>query len=391
MTQHDVSFASQIDWSAFRAEMPVVKRWLYLDHAAVAPLPASARDAISDWANEAASDGDTAWPRWKAAVDRLRGKAAALIGAAPEEVAIIKNTTEGINIIALGYPWQKGDNVVLPADEFPTNQYPWIQLASQGVEVRRIEPGCPGRLYDAIREACDGHTRIITISWVNYATGFRVDLDRLAELARDVGALLFVDAIQGLGVFPLDVRQIPIDFLAADGHKWLLGPEGAGLFFCRHNHLERLRPVGIGWNSVVHASDYSRIELNLKPSVARYEGGSYNMVGVIGLEASLSLLQSFGVQRLASRILEVTDWACELLRQHGARIHSERDGEHRSGIVSFEFPGVDPALARRRCLEHGVVLSSRGGRLRISPHAYNTEEDIERLIEALTLIRKQGG
>jgi selenocysteine lyase/cysteine desulfurase len=214
-------------------------------------------------------------------------------------------------------------------------------------------------------------------------------LDQLAELAHARGALLLVDAIQALGVVPLNVRRTPIDFLAADGHKWLLGPEGAGVFFCRREHLDRLRPLGVGWHSVVHDHDFNRIELVLKPAAARYEGGSQNMVGAIALKASLELLARLGSAALCRRIFETSDLACRRLEQIGARIVSDRSPEHKSGIVIFELPGCAPAELRKHCLQEEVVLSCRGGGLRISPHGYNDASDIERLVEALQSARTQ--
>jgi selenocysteine lyase/cysteine desulfurase len=208
-------------------------------------------------------------------------------------------------------------------------------------------------------------------------------LDRLVELVHGRGALLFLDAIQGLGVFPLDVRQTPVDFLAADGHKWMLGPEGAGIFFTRREHLSRLRPVGVGWNSVRNEHDFSRIELVFKDTAARYEGGSQNVAGLLALAASLELLNGIGMAAISERVLEISDLACRRLEEIGAIIHSDRSPSHRSGIVSFELPGRDPLELRRQCFEQKVILSCRAGRLRISPHAYNNAEDVERLITAL--------
>jgi cysteine desulfurase/selenocysteine lyase len=182
----------------------------------------------------------------------------------------------------------------------------------------------------------------------------------------------------------LDVRRTPVDFLAADGHKWLLGPEGAGVFFIRREHLDWLRPIGVGWNSVVHSHDFARIELVLKNSAERYEGGSPNTSGMIALGASMKLLARFGPDALAKRILEITDLACRRLAEIGAVIYSDRRPQCKSGIVTFDLPGRDPEALRRRCREAGVVISCRNGRLRISPHAYNNAAEVDRLIGVLS-------
>ncbi len=363
--------------------MPVANRWAYFDHAAVAPISGPARDALVQWAEDAACHGDTLYKTWLGKIERLRALAAGMISAAPEEIALVRNTTEGINLVAEGFPWRPGDNVVTRADEFPANQYPWLHLADRGVETRRIPLDGAKLDPDRLAAACDDHTRIVTISWVTYGDGWRHDLDQLAEIAHGCGALLFVDAIQALGVFPLDVGRTPIDFLAADGHKWLLGPEGAGIFYTRREHLDLLRPVGVGWRSVVHASDYRRIELTFKDTAARYESGSPSTAAWIGLGASLELLAGYGTAAVGRRVLEITDLACRRLEEIGAVIHSDRRPPHQSGIVAFELPDRDARQVQRQCLQQGVVMSCRGGRLRISPHAYNDASDIDRLIEAL--------
>jgi cysteine desulfurase / selenocysteine lyase len=370
-------------WEDFRRRMPVAQRWAYLDHAAVAPLSGPAATLLADWSREAAEDGATPYGRWMERIEATRHTAARMIGADPAEVALVRNTTEGIGLVAEGFPWQPGDNVVLRDDEFPSNVYPWMNLADRGVETRRV-PTDGGRLDgDRLAAACDGRTRIIALSWVAYSNGWRHDVARVARLAHDQGALLFLDAIQALGVFPLDVRQTGVDFLAADGHKWLLGPEGAGVFFVRREHLERLRPLGVGWNSVVHSHDFNHIELSLKPAAERYEGGSPNTAGLLALGESLDLLMEFGMAAIAQRVLDLTDLACARLGQLGATILSDRRDAHRSGIVSFELPGRDPKQVQAECLKQGVVLSCRSGRLRISPHAYNDQSDIERLVDAI--------
>lgn len=367
----------------FRRQMPVLQQWTYLDHGAVAPITQPAAEAISTWAKEAATMGASIWPQWARKVEATRQHAARLVGASPEEMALVPSTTAGISLVAEGYPWQPGDNVVAPADEFPSNQYPWMNLASHGVELRRVEMPVDRIDLDRLESACDARTRIVSVSWVAYANGWRNDVAELAALAHRHGALLFLDAIQGLGAFPIDATAAGVDFLAADGHKWLLGPEGAGVFYVRREHLDRLRPLGVGWHSVRQGRDFTNIKLDFKPAAERYEGGSQNMPGMLGLGASIELLLSLGIDAIAQRILEVTDLACQRLLESGAKIVSCREPNHASGIVSFDLPGRDLADVRQRLLAENILLSHRAGRLRISPHGYNTAEDIDKLIGAL--------
>jgi len=374
-------------WQTFRDEMPIARRWAYFDHAAVSPLSRPAQQALETWSKEAANDGVVPWSRWTQRVERVRELAARLMHADPQEIALVPNTTSGIGLVAESYPWQPGDNVVTLGNEFPSNLYPWMNLERLGVETRRVAPD--GVKIDAGRlaDACDEHTRIVSVSWVGYATGYRIHVQQIAEIAHDHGALLFLDAIQGLGVFPIDVRDAGVDFLAADGHKWLLGPEGAGLFFMRRELLNRLRPTRVGWNSVVQRFNYQEIDLNIRKEAARYEGGSANLVGFLALGASLEMLSSFGLTAKASpiaeQIIRIGEMICQQLERSGAHIVSDRSETVRSGIIAFTLRNLDPAHVKRICLEHDVVVSCRGGYLRVSPHAYTNEEDVQRLVNAL--------
>jgi selenocysteine lyase/cysteine desulfurase len=374
--------------------MPVARRFAYLDHASVSPLPQPTVDAIQRWATEAAEIGNPAWGDWVKGVEQMRAAAARIIGAHSDQIALVTNTTAGISLIAEGLEWKPGDNVVTLADEFPSNLYPWMNLESRGVETRRVATDVSGRLdLDRLAEACNDRTRILSVSWIGFATGYRHDAARIAEIAHERGALFFLDAIQGLGVFPLDVNALGVDFLAADGHKWMLGPEGAGIAYIRRENLDRLRPIGPGWHSVMPGQDYTHIELNLRKTAARYEGGSQNNAGFLGLGASLNLLEELGVENLAAAILDITEQACVKLAKVGAKIVSDRrmdyrDGEQRSGIVAFEMPGKNPLAIKKHALKQDVVFGCRAGRLRISPHAYNNGDDLDRLVDSIVSFRE---
>lgn len=379
----------RLSWQQMRAQMPVSPDVAYFDHAAVAPLPAPTREAMQTWLDQAVSQGTLIWHEWARAVERTRHTVARMIAADSSEIALVPNTTSGIHLVAEGFPWQEGDNLVTLADEFPSNLYPWIHLASRGVETRRVAPRDGEVHLDDLLAACDSRTRLISVSWISFCSGWRLDVGQLVERAHQRSILVFLDAIQGLGVFPIDVHALEVDFLAADGHKWLLAPEGAGVFYLRHQHLDLLRPLVVGWNSVEHASQFDRIEWKPRPSAARYEGGSQNMAGLAGLGASLSLLESAGLDsssdRLARRVLEITDHACEEILRIGGTIASSRRGNEKSGIVAFDLPGRDLQRVRRICQDEKIALSCRNGLLRISPHAYVDEEDVRRLVDALEL------
>jgi cysteine desulfurase/selenocysteine lyase len=373
-----------VDWDALRhSEFPVVEHWAYFDHAAVSPLPRRAGDALRAWADDMERNGVVHWPSWERALEAARRDLARLIGADADEIAFVNSTTQGIGIVAEGFPWRDGDNVVTAADEYPSNLYPWMNLESRGVALRMV-PSRDGRIeIGDLAAAMDDRTRLLTISHVEFATGFRNDLDALAELCHGRGVALFVDAIQGLGPFVYDVRRTPIDFLAADGHKWLLGPEGAGLLYVRRDWIERLRPVGVGWHSVTTSYNDPANTFQLKASAQRWEGGSFAMPGLQAFGASVRMFLEIGPAAISARILDRAEAVREIARRAGWSVHGSDRPEDRSSIIALERPNRDPIAIARAGRERGVAVSCRRGRLRISPHIYNNQDDLDRLADLL--------
>lgn len=395
MTDKDPPFKHPIAGSApqfckvtLRELMPVCQRLAYYDHAAVAPLPAPCATAMSDFVVEASQLGDTAWPKWNTGVERLRVGLSELLNAKSEEIALVPNTTIGIGLVAEGWRWKAGDSVVVPANEFPSNLVPWRSLARRGVEIREVPVPASGELeLESLLDAMDGSTRMVTLSWVGFASGWRTDVERFCRAIHERGGLVFLDAIQGLGSFPLDVAASGVDFVAADGHKWMLGPEGAGVLFVRAEHLERLEPLMIGWRSLNERHAFDPAGTELKNNTSRFEGGSLNTVGMLGLEASVQVLLQQGSHRpdsgfaeaILTNVAELEDW----LRSAGCEVHLPKLPAHRSGILSVTWPDADLLSARKFCLSRGIVTSVRAGRLRVSTHAYNNSDDARRLAEAL--------
>jgi selenocysteine lyase/cysteine desulfurase len=373
-----------MDWSAFRAQFPVTSSWAFLDHAAVAPLSAPAVAALHEYAASLEAHGVTAVGKWTARLAHIRRLAAQLINSPdPDDVYFVPNTTHGIGVVAEGFPWQPGDNVVLAAEEYPANQYPWMNLAHRGVEVRTVPSRGNRILLDDLRAALDARTRVLTVSAVEFASGFRHDLDSLAELCRKQGVFFFVDAIQGLGVFPIDVQKTPIDALSADGHKWLLGPEGAGIGYVRREWVDRLHPIGVGAFSVVNPLAFSTIDFRLKPHAGRFEGGAMNIPGLTALGASIELLLSAGIDNIQERVVELTDYLCEKAESLGWRVFSSRTESEKSSIVSLIHPALPSVEVVKRGKAAGVAVNARAERVRISPHAYNTEAEIDRFLSVV--------
>ncbi|TDB90684.1 aminotransferase class V-fold PLP-dependent enzyme [Actinomadura sp. KC216] len=375
-----------------RDRFPVCRRWAYLDHAAIAPVPLPAAEAMREHALELARDGALAYDDHAAAVERVRAAAARLMGVPATDVAFVKNTTEGLAFVASGLDWKPGDRVVVPALDFPSTVFPWTTLAGRGVSVAFVHPRGPGRTlpFSAYAEVIDAGPapRLVAVSWVQFARGWRTDLAELARLCRERGTLLCVDAIQGLGVLPARLEEWGVDFAAADGHKWMLGPAGAGVLYVRRSRLDLLRPLEPGWASVRDPGLWDSLAFDPDDTARRLEGGMLNAAGILGLGASLDLLHAATVERVWEHIDGLCDLASAELTEAGATILSDRTAGGRSGIVTFTVPGVDPETAVAQLRTAGVVCSARGKGLRISPHGYTTEEDIGRLVRTITVLAR---
>ncbi len=266
-------------FETYRREFPVSGNYIYLDHAGVAPISLRVKTAVEMFLAESAEGGSFHYPVWAERIVEIRRACAQLINACPDEIAFVKSTSHGLSIVAQGLDWRPGDNVLIYEKEFPSNIYPWLNLTSKGVEVRTI-PSRDGRiLLDDISRLINSRTRLLAISSVQFSNGFRIDLEKVGSLCRDKQVLLCVDAIQSLGMVPMDVKAFHIDFLSADAHKWLLGPEGIGIFYCSNGLAERLSPPLIGWKSVRNELAFDRPDFLLKTNCLRFEEGSMNLIG----------------------------------------------------------------------------------------------------------------
>jgi len=367
--------------SDYRSEFPVTKSYIYLNHASVAPLPRRVATAMQDLAEDATQNGAVHYADWMATLEALRQSSARLIGASPDEIAITKNTSEGLAIVANGIDWRPGDVVAGVQGEFPANYFPWLQLERQGVELRWIEQR-RGRIdLDDIDRACKG-ARLLAISFVQYLSGFRLDLDAVGEICRRRNCLLVVDAVQGLGPFPVDVKKSGIHALSASGHKWLLGPEGCGICFIDRELIPHVRPVEFGWTNVAGWRGYS-LDPELAPGAARYECGTLNTIGCHGLRSAIELFLEAGVDRIADRIHRLAGQIVEGATAKGYEIMTPLDEHTGSGIVCIRKQGLDAKAIVQQLAEKNVILAPRFGWVRASPHFYASEGDIARFLELL--------
>jgi cysteine desulfurase/selenocysteine lyase len=368
-----------------RALFPVTERANYLNHAAVCAPPIPTIEAIRSQLADVSQNGSVNFRSWIAVKERTRRLVAGMLGARPEQVAFLRNTSDGLSTVANGLDWREGDNLVTFRNEFPSNIYPWLRLReARGVEVRMCEEH-DGRVdLDGLISLIDNRTRLVALSQVQYASGYRADLARVGEAARAHDALLVVDVIQSLGVVPIDVDTDLIDVAAAACHKWLLTPEGVGLLYLSDRARERIQPTLVGWISVPNPEDYGNFEQGWNRGTLPWETGTGPAAIIHGLEVSLSLLTQTGIPEIQSYLETLTDHLCERLQGSNYRVASSRRAGEKSQIVCIRHKeGLTPLELYSHLKKRNIITAPRGGSLRISPHFYNTISEIDDLVDAL--------
>lgn len=365
------------------SDFPILDNGIFANHAALSPWPKVTADAVAAFARENAYFGSSNFREWMSREKALRKQLAALIGAPSlNDIGLLKNTTEGISTVAYGLRWQAGDNIVLPAGEFPSNRLPWKAQEIHGVELREIDIRETEDPEAALLAAMDERTRVLTVSSVQYSDGLRLDLEKIGAACQSMPALFFVDAIQQLGALPLDVEACHADFLAADGHKWLLAPEGVAVFYSRKSARLQLDLKQQGWHMYEFPWNFSREDWSPTDSARRFEAGTPNSLGQVGLHASLSLILETGVEHISGQILKNTrQLVAGLQSLPGITIQSDTRPGRESGIVSFMAGSDEVGAVYKRLSKSGTTSALRSGCIRLSPHFYQDKTVIDRLLE----------
>ncbi|WP_133719031.1 aminotransferase class V-fold PLP-dependent enzyme [Methylocaldum gracile] len=364
-------------------EFPLSPDLIYLNHAAVAPWPLRTALAVSQFAEENARYGASRYLEWVKQEDLLREQLRDLLNApSTDDIALVKNTSEAISLVAFGLDWQPGDNIVSSNEEFPSNRIPWQALSDRGVEFKEADLNAARTPEDALFELADEHTKLITVSSVQYASGLRLDLDKIGRFCRDQGILFCIDAIQSLGALRFDVQRCHADFVMADGHKWMFGPEGLGVFYTSPRARGLLGLMQYGWHMVENAGDYDNRSWLPARNARRFECGSPNMLGIHALSASLSLISETGIERIETLLLERTAYLVETIMNHPAlELLSSSVSERRSGIVLFRHRSLENQRLYQHLNQNSVVCALRGGGIRFSPHFYTPLDALERAVD----------
>jgi cysteine desulfurase/selenocysteine lyase len=368
-----------------RASFPATEKYAYLNSAAVAPLPTIAVEAVNKQLRDVSENGSANYLEWVAAKNRAREIIASMLKVKPEQIAFMRNTSDGFSTVANGLKWQTGDNIVSFAREFPANFYAWRRIRDAfGVELR-LCPERNGRIdLDEFISLIDGNTKVVSISAVQYGSGFRADLARIGQAARKVDALFAVDIIQALGTMPFDLEAQMVDVASGASHKWLCSPEGCGMLYLSDRARERVEPTLVGWISVEDGWNFEDAEQSFKPNALAWETGTSGSSLFYGLEQSAKLLYETGTEKIESYLEDLTDYLCELLAGKNYEIVSSRAKGEKSQIVCIKnSDGLIPNQIAKHLETQNIIVSPRGDRVRIAPHFFNNREDIKRLTENL--------
>ena len=353
----------------------------YLNHAAISPWPERTVDAVRRFAEENGQRGSQHYPRWLQTEQTLREQLQFLINArSSEEIALLKSTSEALSVIAYGIDWQPGDEVVISNQEFPSNRIVWESLSSLGVKTIEADIGQTESPEHAVIAAMTNRTRLVSISSVQYSTGLALNLETLGSACQAAGVAFCVDAIQSIGVKPIDVQACHADFVVADGHKWMLGPEGLALFYCRDEWISRLALKQYGWHMVEALGDFDRRTWQAASSARRFECGSPNMLGIHALNASLGYLIEVGMEKVFELVSSNVSYLIDSLDKHGFIIISETDPAKRAGIVTFRHRKTNNETLYSYLQSHDVICALRGGGVRFSPHFYTGRKVLDRAI-----------
>jgi selenocysteine lyase/cysteine desulfurase len=367
-------------------EFPLSDELIYLNHAAVGPWPKRTSAAVIRFAEQNTRYGSHFYLDWLNKEAELRSQLQTLLNApSPDDIALVKNTSEALSFVAYGLTWQPGDNIVSSNEEFPSNRLPWESLADQGVEFRQADLSSSDTPEDALFALVDSNTRLLTISSIQFASGLRMDLERIGEFCKRRGILFCIDAIQSLGAVQFDAQACQADFVMADGHKWMFGPEGLGVFYTTPEARNKLKLTQYGWHMMKNIHNYENQPWEIHPTARRFECGSPNMLGIHALSASVSLLLETGMAAVEALVIEKSDYLKDAVAKNEHTILlSERQNRLKSGIVVFKHRTMSNEVLYKYLQGNGVVCALRGGGIRFSPHFYNTFEEIDRTLELIS-------
>lgn len=364
-------------------EFPIINKCLYLDHAAMSPLPKRVESSISEFHYNRMING-AGFNHWWEQVELARENVANLIGSCKEEIGFVLNTSMGINIVAQGLDLKPGDNIILTDIEFPSNVYPWLNLEKNGIEIRFVKNNKGTIPISEVNNLVDKKTKVISISFIEAGNGFKNDLKKISQVCKENNIYFVVDAIQGLGVFPIDVEEMDIDFLVSGFFKWLFGPDGIAFIYCSKRVLDKVIPSFVGWASMNNKFNYTDYEFDLSVSASKFELGNMNFSAIIGVNESLNFINEIGSDFIMKQTKESSDYLRGNLKKINKLTNrSDFSTDNQSQILLIDFQNFE--IAYKKLRERGIVVNKRNG-LRVSPHFYNTKSDIDRFLNELELI-----